>query len=155
MNRIEKAHTRKLSAGILFSSLFLLFTCLEAAAQSSTSQRQTTAKPMVVQAKPVGTTQLKRFCEDRPASSRRGSKTTYTCKSNAGSSAGSIQAQPTVERADVNCSYSDSGGVMTWLGCTCKANDDGNCNNFISNCVEAGDDIEGNSGSASCGPSGG
>lgn len=109
---------------------------------------------------------MKKMCGAREVtSSTRGSKTKYSCTSKpkraastSSSSAGSmsIKAADTGGlRAEINCSYSESGGVTKWLGCTCKANDDGNCNAFITNCVEEGDDVGGNSGGASCSPPGG
>lgn len=108
---------------------------------------------------------MKQMCGSREvASSKRGNRTTYSCKATpkrAASGAGTGAATSLKVaggdgglRAEINCSYSESGGTITWLGCTCSANDDGNCNQFITNCAENGDEVGGNSGSASCGPSG-
>ncbi len=113
------------------------------------------AKPqMTLQVKKTNLAKLQQFCDPTQAvSSKRGRTTTYTCNTGPGGASTSIQARPQVARADINCDYSqDGGGALTWLGCTCTSNDEGNCNNFITNCVEGGDDVGGNSGSASCDP---
>ncbi len=125
--------------------------CADAAAQT----RQ--AQPMKLQAASVSPAEITRFCGSGSAkASKRGRTTTYSCEPRpSGSTMSSVQAHPDVQRSEINCSYSESGGVTKWLGCTCKENDEGNCNHFITNCIENGDTVEGNSGGASCGPSGG
>lgn len=56
-------------------------------------------------------------------------------------------------KADINCSYSwGSGGAQQWLGCTCSANDDGDCLDFITWCAGNGDAVGGTTGHASCSP---
>jgi hypothetical protein len=106
--------------------------------------------------------QMKQVCGSRGvAKSSRGSKATYSCTSKpqragtSSSTAGSVKAAGSGGlRADIDCSYSESGGVQTWLGCTCKENNDGNCTNFITWCAEQGDEVSGNSGGANCNPGG-
>jgi hypothetical protein len=106
--------------------------------------------------------QMKQICGSREVvSSSRNSKTTYSCKSKPARAAVSSSAGGSIKSADdgglrseIHCSYSESGGQKTWLGCTCKANDEGNCTNFITWCAEQGDEVGGNSGGASCSPGG-
>ncbi len=108
---------------------------------------------------------MKQMCGSREVvSKKRGNQTTYSCKSKPkrASTASSASASTSLKaaggdgglRAEINCNYSESGGTITWLGCTCSANDDGNCTQFITNCAEQGDEVGGNSGSASCSPGG-
>ncbi len=110
-------------------------------------------------------TTMKQMCGSREVvSKKRGKQTTYSCKSTPkrASAASSANASTSLKaaggdgglRAEINCNYSESGGTITWLGCTCSANDDGNCTQFITNCAEQGDEVGGNSGSASCSPGG-
>jgi hypothetical protein len=141
----------QLSTGFgLMLALMLAFT--------STSWAQTS---MVAQGS-TADSQMKQLCGTREvAKSSRGSKATYSCTSKpkragtSSSTAGSIKAADGGGlRAEIDCSYSESGGVQTWLGCTCKENGDGNCTNFITWCAEQGDEVGGNSGSASCSPGG-
>jgi hypothetical protein len=130
--------------------------CLDACAQTRAVQKETTTQSTKLMATSGNKMELNRFCDaSTTKSSKRGKKTTYSCQSKPSGSANSIQANPQVQRSEINCSYSESGGVTKWLGCTCKENQEGNCNQFISNCAEAGDEVGGNSGGASCGPSGG
>ena len=120
------------------------------------TKQQSTVTQVKLQPQKADKAELKRFCSPgQTTTSKRGSKTTYTCQFNPEPGSMSIKARPGTVRADINCDYSEQGGVNTWLGCTCKSNDDGNCNSFISNCVEGGDDVGGNSGGASCSPPGG
>jgi hypothetical protein len=129
--------------------------CPDASAQTRAVQKEAATQTMKLQAKPVSTAELNRFCDaGSTTSSKRGGVTTYSCQSKPAGSATSIQARPQVQRSDINCDYSEQGGAITWLGCTCTANDEGNCNNFITNCVEKGDDVGGNSGGATCSPPG-
>ena len=96
--------------------------------------------------------ELKNFCKSgHTLSSKRDMTSTYACQTGIGK----IKAGSGAARSEINCDYSEEGGSITWLGCACKSNDEGNCNNFISNCVEGGDDVGGNSGGASCSPGGG
>jgi hypothetical protein len=58
-------------------------------------------------------------------------------------------------KAEINCSYTwGSGGAQQWLGCSCSANDDGDCFDFIAWCAGNGDQVGGTVGSASCSPRG-
>jgi hypothetical protein len=86
-----------------------------------------------------------------------GGKTTYTCEGKRPTprpGAASKYKDTSVRgpRADINCSYSESGDDMKWLGCTCAADEDSKCTGFIAWCAAQGDDVSGNSGHASCSP---
>lgn len=139
-----------------FSIAFGMSASADAGTQTRTAQKTTATQTMKLSATPARYSELKTFCgSSRPTTSKRGKTTTYTCKPQPSGNSSSVQAKPDVQRSEIDCNYSESGGVITWLGCTCTSDDNGNCNNFISNCVEKGDDVSGNSGGASCGPSGG
>jgi hypothetical protein len=160
MNHMTDSQTRILSAiPTLVSALLLVFA---AAAHAQTPARATQAQPqakvkaMTMQAVPAGTAELSRFCDPSTVTtSSRGGKTLYNCTSKPGGSSSDLKARPRVARSKITCEHSESGGVTTWLGCSCTADEGGNCNTFITNCVEDGDTVGGNSGSASCKPSGG
>jgi len=86
-------------------------------------------------------------------------KTTYTCEGKRpapkqGAASRYKDASVRGPRADISCSYSETGGVMKWLGCTCAADEDSKCNGFITWCAVQGDEVSGNSGRASCLPGG-
>ena len=144
------------STYVALSTAIMLSVAIVPEIQAQTTARMAKpvqAKPQVLQARKIDLSKLQQFCNPRLTStSKRGRKTTYTCNSGPGGTSGSIQARPHVARADINCDYADGEGGLSWLGCTCTSNDEGNCNNFISNCVGGGDDVSGNSGGASCSP---
>lgn len=143
-------------AAIALTLALSLALCAEASAQTRAEQDQTTAKPMRLQAASAGTAEIRRFCDPSTVqSATRGRKVMYSCQSGPQGGSMSIQAHPDVQRSEINCSYTESGGVTKWLSCSCKANDEGNCNHFITDCIEDGDSVEGNSGGASCKPSSG
>jgi len=86
-------------------------------------------------------------------------KTTYTCEGKRpaprqGAASRYKDASARGPRAGINCSYSETGGDMKWLACTCTADEDSKCIGFISWCAAQGDEVSGNSGSASCVPGG-
>ena len=86
-------------------------------------------------------------------------KTTYTCEGKRpapkqGAASRYKDASVRGPRADINCSYSETGGDMKWLGCTCTADEDSKCTGFITWCAAQGDEVSGNSGRASCLPGG-
>jgi hypothetical protein len=86
-------------------------------------------------------------------------KTTYTCEGKRpaprqGAASRYKDASARGPRADINCSYSETGGDMKWLACTCAADEDSKCTGFITWCAAQGDEVSGNSGSASCVPGG-
>ena len=128
-------------------ALILLCFCFTASAQT-----RATAQTMKLDASSVATAEVKRLCPSGKAKAKKkGKKTVYYCESTP-SSAQRVSSKPKEQRSEINCDYKESGGVTTWLGCTCKADEDGNCNQFISNCVEGGDNVGGNSNGASCSP---
>lgn len=123
--------------------------CAEAQAQTkmvAKPARMSTPEPEVAS-----------LCNPRTIeSSSRGGRSTFTCvgqppKPRPGTQVAAPTNKP---RSEINCNYSEKDGVKTWLGCNCTANDDGNCNQFISWCAENGDEVGGNSGSATCMPGG-
>jgi hypothetical protein len=125
----------------------------EAVAPVRVEKEQPAIAQVKLQPKKVDMAELKRFCNPRQTtSSKRGGTTTYTCQAKPEGSTMGLQARPGAARSEINCDYSEQGGSITWLGCTCKSNDEGNCNTFITNCVEGGDDVGGNSGAATCSP---
>lgn len=107
-----------------------------------------------------GAAEVNSLCNpQKVSSSSRGKQTVYACegKKPTPRPAGTARLKSPGGgglRAEINCTYESSGGAMTWLGCTCTANDSGNCTNFITWCAEQGDEVGGNSGGASCKPAG-
>lgn len=86
-----------------------------------------------------------------------GGKTTYTCEGKRptprpGAASRYKDSSARGPRADINCSYSGSDNETKWLGCTCVADEDSKCTGFIAWCAAQGDEVSGNSGSASCSP---
>lgn len=131
----------------------------DANAQTRASQeKEKPARAKAQMRMQVGTTDLSKlanFCNPQQSTSTRsGNRTTYTCKPNPGGGTLGLQANPDVAKATINCNYSDNNGTMTWLGCECTGDSNGDCIGFINNCLEGGDDVSGNSGSASCSPAG-
>jgi hypothetical protein len=134
------------------AALLMLVSALTAPAASA--QTQVVAKP----AGPVTEAELSSLCNPQKIrTSGRGGRLSYTCEGKPPTPRPGTQvsAAPNRPRAEINCNYSEKDGVKTWLGCTCKENDDGNCTNFITWCAEQGDEVGGNSGAASCMPGGG
>ena len=121
------------------------------------AQQTMTAQSARVQSSTAEVTSL---CNPKKVkqSARRG-KTIYSCEGKKPTPRPGAQANYKAAgdgglRSDIDCSYSESGGVMTWLGCTCTADDDSNCTGFITWCADQGDEVSGNSGGASCSPGG-
>jgi len=86
-----------------------------------------------------------------------GGKTTYKCEGKKptprpGAASRYKDSSARGPRADINCSYSEKGDETKWLGCTCVADEDSKCTGFIAWCAAQGDEVSGNSGSASCSP---
>jgi len=92
-------------------------------------------------------------------SARSEAKTTYTCEGKRpaprqGAASRYKDTSARGPRADISCSYLETGGAMQWLGCTCAADEDSKCTGFIAWCAAQGDEVSGNSGSATCLPRG-
>lgn len=79
-------------------------------------------------------------CEGKRPSPRPGAASKYRDTSGRGA------------RADIECSYAESGERTEWLGCTCVADEDSKCVGFIVWCATQGEEVSGNSGQASCLP---
>lgn len=116
------------------------------------------SKPKTVKIKPIKAnvvkTEVSLFCKGQSveSSTSRGT-TTYTCGGGGSAAGTTIKAYPGVAKSKVNCDYSmDDDGNTTWHGCTCSADGDSNCTSFITKCAQAGDDVGGNSGAATCSP---
>ena len=116
-------------------------TTQSARAQSSTAEVVSLCNPKKVkQSARRGKTIYS--CEGKKPTPRPGTQTNFKAADDGGL------------RSDIDCSYSESGGAMNWLGCTCTADDDSNCTGFITWCADQGDEVSGNSGGASCSPGG-
>jgi hypothetical protein len=121
------------------------------------AQQQMSAQPARAQNNPA---EVRSLCNpNKLESASLDAKTTFTCQGKrptpkSGAASKYKAANVGGARAEINCSYSESGSAMKWLGCTCKSDDDGNCTVFITWCAEQGDEVGGNSGSASCSPGG-
>jgi len=79
-------------------------------------------------------------CEGKRPSPRPGAASKYKDTSGRGA------------RADIECSYSGSSDRSQWLGCNCVADEDSKCIGFIVWCATQGEEVSGNSASASCSP---
>jgi len=121
------------------------------------AQQQMPGQPARAQNNPA---EVRSLCNpNKLESASRDAKTTFTCQGKrptpkSGAATKYKAANVGGARADINCSYSESGGAMKWLGCTCKSDEDGNCTSFITWCAEQGDEVAGSSGGASCSPGG-
>jgi len=147
---IKCSHQRRLLAAV---ALFVF----GAVSMGAEAQQRATAKLNVQ----VANAEVASLCNpDKTDSARKGRRTVFTCEgkaptpkagaarlSIAGGGGGGV-------RAEITCTYKDVDGQKTWTGCTCAADDDGNCTNFITWCAEQGDDVGGNSGGATCKPGG-
>jgi hypothetical protein len=119
------------------------------------AQQQTT--PQLTGVK-NSTTEVSSLCNpNKVESSTLSGKTTYSCEGKRPTtkpdSASKYKAVRGA-RTDINCSYSENGDVVKWLGCTCTADEDSKCTGFIIWCAVQGDEVSGSSGSASCSPGG-
>ena len=129
----------------------LLTTNFAVAEDRASTMSRSAIKTMQAQTIPTQK-EVRQFCAGQKVdSATHGNVITYSCGDTADSS--SIQARPNVQRSDIDCTYTqDSDGNITWTGCTCTANEESNCTSFITNCAESGDQVDGNSGAASCSP---
>lgn len=146
--------TARLGTGLL--GLCFVFVLALAAAPDASAQERATVKPQRAIMATQAPAEIKSLCNPKKVESRDGG-TRYTCegKQPTPRPGGAMSVKSPGSgglKAEINCSYSESGGAMKWTGCTCSANDDGNCTNFITWCAEQGDEVGGNSGSASCSP---
>lgn len=142
--------------GLLISAAVVLTIC-GTFSTAVFAQQQMAAQPARAQS---GTAEVASLCNPKKVeSSSRSGRTTFTCEGKkptpkSGAADKYKAASPGGVRSDIACNYSESGGAMTWLGCTCKADDDSNCTGFITWCADQGDEVGGNSGSATCSPGG-
>ena len=129
--------------GAYSTSLFAqqTMTAQTARAQSSTAEVSSLCNPKKVE-KSARRGKTTFSCEGKKPTPRPGAQANYKAAGDGGL------------RSDINCSYSESGGVMKWLGCSCTADDESNCTGFITWCADQGDEVSGNSGGASCSPGG-
>ena len=140
----------RISMGLFTLSIAIMLTI--AFVPEGFAQRQETAQPAQTT---IAKLKMQAVCDtSKITSSSRGRTTTYTCTGGdpVPAPATSIQMTPMVQRSDISCTYTESGGKTTWTGCNCTANDDSDCTTFITNCVSEGDTVNGNAGSASCKP---
>ena len=139
-------------ASLLPSLAMLVFLACAAIAQA-----QTTAVAKAVRSD--STAEVTSLCNpQKTRSSSRGGQLSYVCE---GKQPTPRPASATLKaavgggvRSEIICKYKEAGGEKTWLGCTCSADEDSNCTDFITWCAEQGDEVGGNSGSATCAPGG-
>ena len=120
----------------------------------------TFSSPILAQQNAVNssTAEVTSLCNpDKIESSGLGGKTTYTCEGKRPTARpGGASKYKAVRsaRAEISCNYAANDGEKEWLGCSCTADEDSKCTGFIMWCATQGEEVSGNSNSASCSPKG-
>jgi hypothetical protein len=98
---------------------------------------------------------LEAFCDSSTVKKNsRGSRITYTCVGGSASSTSRLASQGAgPQRSKIHADCKDGGdGKPTGCICTCTADEESNCSNFIFQCSESDGEVGGNKSSATCKP---